>query len=112
MRSGPFFFGLGQSATNDFDSDGQNNVSEYIAGTNPTNSASLFGLSEMVVPEGLILEWPTASNRTYNVYWTDNLLYVDFQPMETNIFFPRNSATDTTHAAHSQGYYRVDVRKP
>ncbi|MEA2067634.1 MAG: SUMF1/EgtB/PvdO family nonheme iron enzyme [Verrucomicrobiota bacterium] len=103
------FLGLGQAATNDFDFDGQDNLSEYIAGTIPTNPASLFRLSEESIPGGFVLEWPTATNRTYNVYWTPNLVYIGFQPLETNIAFPRNSATGAP--ATAQGFFRVDVRK-
>ncbi len=104
-----YFGDLDQAATNDYDFDGQDNRSEYIAGTNPTNPASLFQLESSASGGGLILQWPTASNRTYNVYWTPNLVYTDFIPLETNMAFPRNSATATTHNA--QGYYRADVSK-
>jgi len=107
-----YFGDLDQVATNDYDSDGQDNRSEYIAGTNPTNPASLFRLSENAVPGGFVLQWPTASNRIYNVYWTPNLVYTDFVPLETNMAFPRNSATDTTHNAQFQGFYIIDVRQP
>ncbi|MEE9367839.1 MAG: SUMF1/EgtB/PvdO family nonheme iron enzyme [Pontiella sp.] len=105
-----YFLGLEQTATNDFDFDGQDNLSEYIAGTDPTNAASLFALTENIIPGGFILGWPATTNRTYNVYWTPNLLYVEFQPLKTNIVFPHNSATTTTSAAGS--FFRVDVVKP
>ncbi|MDF7823208.1 SUMF1/EgtB/PvdO family nonheme iron enzyme [Pontiellaceae bacterium B12227] len=59
-----FYFGdLAQAYSNDFDSDGQFNGDEYIAGTNPTNSASLFQLTERLEPGRIIIEWPAASNR-------------------------------------------------
>jgi hypothetical protein len=106
-----FFGDLGQVATNDFDSDGQHNLAEYIAGTNPTNPASYFKISgaSSAPGTGFILHWPATSNRIYNVYRSDNLTYTDFLPMETNITFPRSSSTDSTHNA--QGFYRIDVQK-
>ncbi len=104
-----FFGNLGQAATNDFDLDLQDNLSEYIAGTNPTNAASLFKLTTGEAgPDRFVVEWPPAQGRTYNVYWTPNLVYTGFQPLETNIAFPRNSATGNLSAA--QGFYKVDVR--
>jgi hypothetical protein len=108
-----FFGDLGQAATNDYDFDGQDNLAEYVAGTIPTNSDSLFQIVEpgFVPGIGFVLHWPTASNRIYNVHWTGNLVYTDFQPLETNMAFPCSSATDTTHNAQSSGYYRIDVRR-
>ncbi len=106
-----FFGGLGQSAATDYDHDGQNNGDEYIAGTNPTNAASLFQLQARAVPAGFIIEWPAASNRTYDVFWTPNLVYIGFEAIETNLAFPRHSATATLHSAEAQGFFRVDVKK-
>ncbi|WP_168433416.1 formylglycine-generating enzyme family protein [Pontiella sulfatireligans] len=103
-----FFGDLGQSATNDYDFDGQDNLSEYIAGTIPTNSASLFELYGEPGGEGFVVHWPGASNRTYNVYSTPDLVYINFKPLETNIAFPRSSATS---AVSSAGFFRVDVSK-
>jgi sulfatase modifying factor 1 len=104
-----FFGNLGQAATNDFDRDGQDNGSEYIAGTNPTNPASLFELVPGVAGvDSIKVEWPHAQGRTYNVYWTDNLQYTAFEPLETNIAYPRNSITVTP--VQVQGFFKVDVR--
>ena len=105
-----YFSNLDQAATHDFDTDGQDNISEYIAGTNPTNPASLFRLIETVDDGKLILSWPTASNRTYNLYWREQLKYGSFQPVETNMVFPRNSATTTVSGL--RGFYKADVQKP
>ncbi|WP_168442660.1 formylglycine-generating enzyme family protein [Pontiella desulfatans] len=104
-----YFLNLSQAATNDFDSDGQDNLSEYIAGTIPTNPASLFKLSASPVSGNFILEWPTASNRVYNIHWTPNLKHTQFTPFETNIAYPRNSATVTPTQA--QGFFKADVKK-
>lgn len=106
-----YFGGLGQSATADYDRDGQVNGDEYIAGTNPTNAASLFALSARTVPAGFVIEWPAASNRTYDVFWTPNLVYLGFEAVETNLAFPRHSATATLHSAEAQGFFSVEVKK-
>jgi hypothetical protein len=104
-----FFGNLSQTQTNDFDADGQNNRSEYIAGTNPTNPASLFQLLETIEGSHLLLQWPAASNRIYNLYHTDNLQYTAFTNLESNIAFPRNSATVSPVTV--RGFYKMDVRK-
>lgn len=97
--------------TNNADGDSLNTLKEYIAGTDPKNASSYFR-SEAAdkVPEGFLVEWsPSVSNRIYSVLWT-NELSGGFFPLETNIAFPRNSYTDTTHAAESAGFYLIDVR--
>ena len=104
-----YFGNLNQTSTNDFDSDGQTDLEEYIAGTIPTNSASLFRLTTLADPSGLVIQWPSASNRTYNVYWTDNLVYMPFTNLEADIASPRNSTTST--AVNARGYFKIDVRK-
>jgi len=104
------FGNLTQAATNDFDLDGQDNYAEFIAGTQPTNPASLFQLVETFEGDQIILTWPTASNRIYNLYWTDNLQHIGFQPLETNMAFPRNSATTTV--AGLRGFFKADVSNP
>jgi hypothetical protein len=45
-----------------------------------------------------------------HLYWKEGLKYYEFQPLETNIAFPRNSATATPEKV--QGFYKMDVRKP
>ncbi len=59
-----------EQAEADWDFDGQSNLEEYIADSNPTNAASQF------VVEGYdvgTLSWTAITGRTYSVYWTDSL---------------------------------------
>ncbi len=71
-------YGIGAGdrvATNNPDSDTDDNYNEYIADTDPTNSASFF--PEIGEPGGLgILSFtidPTSTARVYDVWWTTNL---------------------------------------
>ncbi len=52
-------------ATCDPDGDGQNNLAEFLAGTNPTNSASVFHITS-VTPQGtnMVVTWQTAGGHT------------------------------------------------
>ncbi|MDF7798572.1 lamin tail domain-containing protein [Pontiellaceae bacterium B1224] len=54
----------------DWDFDGQSNLEEYIADSDPTNASSMFIIEELQVPT---LGWTAKVGRTYSVYWTDDL---------------------------------------
>jgi hypothetical protein len=61
----------------DNDNDGMNNYSEYIAGTDPTDASSLFGVADATVvqdPRGFAVQWDGVNGRTYQVYVTTNLV--------------------------------------
>ncbi len=100
-------------AAYDFDGDGQSNIAEYIAGTDPTNSVSVFSISSSTAESGgtlyNVVSWISVSNRTCSVLWCPELGQ-SFRILETGMEFPQNSYTDTLHSAESQGYYKVDVR--
>jgi hypothetical protein len=85
---------------------GVNTIYEtYIAGLNPTNSASRFAVSK----DRNIFGWNATSGRVYSVYWTSNLMN-SFQPLETNIVWPQNSWTNLVSGAQADGFYRIKVR--
>ena len=62
------------TATGDFDGDGSSDFAEYIAGTHPTNPASVFAVSPSAWAPNPQLEWSTVSGRVYSVYWSSNLV--------------------------------------
>ena len=100
--------------TADPDGDGMNNGDEYISGTNPTNTQSLFSIQTppgTVYPNGYVMNWTSVSGRVYSVYWTSNLLD-SFSPLQTNIAWPQSSYTDQTHGVQTEGFYRMDVHLP
>jgi len=99
----------------DTDGDGTDNYSEYIAGTDPTNSASVFIVTDFEVfpsEAGRIITWNSVEGRVYNVLWTDNLVYTPFanHNLSGDLPYPVNSFTDTVDHAAGQNFYRVDVR--
>jgi hypothetical protein len=97
-------------ASVDSDLDGHDNIREMITGMDPTDSNSVFMITNSVtLADDFLIEWMVASGRVYNVNWTTNLMD-EFQPLETDIFYPRNSYTDTVHGAESECFYQVDVR--
>jgi hypothetical protein len=67
-------------ATADADSDQLSNLSEYIAGTDPTNSASYLHITQIECEDNgngvqTTLHWsPSVEGRIYGVSWTTNLV--------------------------------------
>jgi len=61
------------NADSDVPPDGQKNIEEYIAGTDPTNSASYFKVEDQARGNSVVLSWSGVSNRLYNVESTTDL---------------------------------------
>jgi hypothetical protein len=108
------FFGgtnvVNGGANDDFDGDGFLNIEEFIAGVNPTNGGSVFGVEQAEpVPAGYVVSWNAVSDRKYGVYWTTNLVS-GFETLATDLLYPINSYTDTVHSAEDGGFYYIDVQ--
>lgn len=82
----------------DFEGDGNSNWQEYVAGLNPTN-ADRFTVS-WSSQNGL--SWNSFAGRSYNVYWTSNLMN-SFQLVQSNA--PAGAFSNVV-----PGFYRIDVR--
>ena len=96
----------------DSDGDGLTNLDEFITGTDPANSASVFMVSSPVYDgSGFVINWDSKPAREYSIYWSTNLTS-GFLPLvgASGVETPQNSYTDTTHNAESAGYYKVEVR--
>jgi hypothetical protein len=62
-------------AAQDSDGDGQTNLAEYRAGTNPQNPMSRFIITSVVrTLTGVNLTWSSIAARQYRIYWSDDLL--------------------------------------
>jgi hypothetical protein len=104
------------AATADPDGDGQNNLAEFLAGTNPTNSVSAFRITA-IAQEGddVRVTWATAGGRTNVLQATRSLLGVYFN-ISPNIVIAGVGDVVTNHvdkgAATSATcrFYRVAVR--
>jgi hypothetical protein len=61
---------MSMSATIDLDGDGFSNLSEYRAGSDPTNAASFLGLvspPSAGSPTGIVVRWMSSTGRVYSV---------------------------------------------
>ncbi len=108
------YFGDASSciATNDDDHDGQDNLYEYITGTDPANAASRFAVAlGAQTNDGFVVDWNPVDGRMYDLLWSSDLM-LPFQILEPAIPYPINSFTDSVHSASATGYYIVKVHMP
>jgi hypothetical protein len=95
----------------DSDGDGMNNWQEWIAGTDPTNSASVLKmLSPVLTPAAVLVRWSSDPNRSYFVQHADSLrLPLSFRTIGASV--PGLAGTtdfrDTAAARAGVGFYRV-----
>jgi len=94
----------------DSDGDGQTNWEEYISGMDPADPDSFFVITTHENGAvGYIIRWDAIPSRVYGVHWASNMTTL-FQPLETNIYYPQNSYTDTVHHAEPCSFYQVDIK--
>lgn len=99
----------------DIDSDGMNNWQEWIAGTDPTNRASvliMLSLSNSV--SGVIASWQSVTNRTYFLQRSGDLgLQPSFSIIQSNISGRKGTKTytDTNAVGYGPYFYRVGVQQ-
>lgn len=100
--------GIAATPSEDLDGDRLNNYSEFIAGTDPRNPASLLSLKASAGLEGAVLQFQGVSNRTYTVQFTDGLSPVQWQALQHRTASPTNrveQVVDPTPTSHR--LYRV-----
>lgn len=112
------FFGsvtqANQSAQSDQDQDQFSDYAEFIAGTDPTNAASL--LKSELLPGtggGYTIEWPSLTGRTYRLERSTNLMS-GFDFTVTNNMAgepPTNSIVDGEAPTNKPVYYRLRVTR-
>ena len=95
----------------DFDGDGMANVYEFLAGTSPIDSASLFAASIHVDSPGVAatIRWHSAPGKIYTVYKSTELS-AGFQILQDNIAAtpPLNTLIDSVGS--ERAFYIIEVR--
>jgi len=102
--------------TSDWDDNGVRDIHEFRAGTNPKDPSSFLRAAHMEMrhSEGrIVLHWPGAQNRHYDVYRTTNLIGGSFICVQSNMpYIPAmNVYTDEVNGADSL-YYWIGVKQP
>jgi hypothetical protein len=104
----------GSADFSDPDGDGMNNYQECVAGTNPTNAASVLILySPTSDSNGVNILWQSVDNRTYYLQRSSALSSsTAFSTVQSNILgqVGITTFTDTTASAVGPFFYRVGVQ--
>jgi hypothetical protein len=97
----------------DFDHDGLSNLAEYLVGTSPVDSSSVFAASAVNPVPGsgggqFVIRWFSEAGKTYTIHKATDLM-VGFTPLQSGIAdtAPLNSYTDTVSAATA--FYMISV---
>ena len=108
--------GRNASRDGDADNDGMSNYQEFIAGSDPTNPASLVRVLPTMTPysagQGFVVQWPSVSNRLYTVAQSSNIV-AGFSDMAVRLPAtpPENAYTDTVHASDNASFYSIRVER-
>ena len=95
-------------ANADTDGDGASNLQEFLAGTSPTNAASVLKVQLVHTPQGMFLNWNTQPGSTYQVQITTNL--TSWNNLGSPRFAP--GASDSIFVGGTPaGYYRVLLQR-
>lgn len=111
------YFGhlTGTDPNADPDHDGMNNLAEWIAGTNPTNAASVLRLTLVSATNAnnVVLSWPSVAGKNYWLARSTNLLTGFNSIVGTNVAAtaPTNVLTDTAVLPGNTRFYRVGVEQ-
>jgi hypothetical protein len=97
-------------ASTDLDGDGMTNSEEYLAGTDPNESASVLHVEASRDDMGrAVLSFTAMTGNTYTVYHRDDLEVGTWRKLQ-DVTVTANQVVavpDTTSLATSQRYYRV-----
>lgn len=112
-------YGLATNGSADYahgDQDGMNNIQEYIAGTDPTNSLSCLRMDSLAKAgggAGVVLQWESVSGKVYVVNRSTNLVVLPpFITLASNIAGQATSTTytDTNTVGSGPYFYRIGVQ--
>ena len=113
-----YFGGIGVNPNADADADGMSNKREYLAGTNPTNSADKLQITGFTSAPGgasVSLTWSSVSNRFYFIQKTTNVVSSSaWSDSGLDIIIPGGLFTTRGFADSKAGqrFFRVEAVRP
>lgn len=99
-------------ASRDADGDGQSNLQEYLAGTNPRDMSSFLGIEGMArTKDAFRFRFPSTAGKRYRVEFTDNLTSERWEVLVDNVAGTGQSivVTDPEAGEFERGFYRIQV---
>ena len=104
---------LSRDGAGDYDGDGSNDLSEFLAGTDPEDGSSTFRVqltSGSPANTSIILSWPAVVNRSYRAEYKANLADPSWLPLSAGSFVSGNQGFAYDNSPGSaQRFYRVSV---
>jgi hypothetical protein len=96
-------------AQDDADGDGMSNLQEYLTGTNPRDSASVFRLqiAAMISTNTMALTWISVPGGSYQIQYKDNLTDPVWLNLSGNPTVTGNQGCYMMPASQSSRYYRI-----
>lgn len=104
------FGNASRNGTGDFDNDGQSDLAEFLAGTDPKNAASKLRIERLESPGGITatIYWAAVTGRKYRVQYKDALNDPwTFLSGDTTAAGAIASKTDSNLTAQNRRFYRV-----
>jgi hypothetical protein len=103
-------YGLNKNDPNDahldLDGDGMTNLEEYLAGTDPTSSASVLAITAVEdVPGGILLRWNSVAGRHYRVQVSEDL--ENWSHLGDVVTATGSAAEKTHYTSDLRWFYRV-----
>ena len=95
----------------DWDGDSFPDLYEFLANTDPTDTNSLLVISNAWpgATDEFVLEWQSASNRTYSVERSTNLLVVDWAALVSNLPATPPLNRHTVDVDNAGSFYRITL---
>jgi hypothetical protein len=112
-----FFGGLGVDPNADPDGDGMSNKEEYLAGTNPTNSADNLRITSFISsPNGtnVTVAWSTVLTREYFLQKSTDLNAQNWADSGLGVIVPTGASLvrSLTDSVDTNRFYRVQAFRP
>ena len=106
-----YFNTLNRDGSGDYDSDGQTDRHEFLAGTDPTNNGSVLRVITIARASGgpVTLLWSAVPGKLYSVQFKDDVTSSNWTTLAQNIRASSNAAStlDSTTSGIGNRFYRV-----
>jgi YD repeat-containing protein len=106
-----YFGSLERDGSADFDHDGQSDLAEFLAGTDPADPSSVLKVTRAVpaAGAGYTIEWASVPGRRYQVQYKDDLNQLSWSDLGGPVTAAASRATrpDDTVPAKAHRFYRV-----